>query len=60
MVLIPLDERPAAGARHAASRSPCASDRGCEWITKVARTPLEIERICDETGAPRELASFRT
>ena len=56
MALISLDERRAAGASDAGSSSPCASGGGCQWIARVARTPQEIERICDETGAPRELA----
>lgn len=33
-----------------------AADVACEWVGRVASTPQEIELICDETGAPRELA----
>lgn len=29
---------------------------GCGWVNKIARNKQDIERVCDETGAPRELA----
>ena len=38
-----------------AARTPGTAG-ACEWVDVVARTRQEIERICDQTGAPRELA----
>lgn len=28
----------------------------CKWVDVIVQTQEEIERVCDETGAPRELA----
>ena len=38
-----------------ATSRPCPAV-ACQWVDVIARTRQEIERVCDETGAPRELA----
>jgi magnesium transporter len=56
MAFSSFDEKRASGAYIAPSRSACAEACAYEWIDRVARTPEEIERLCEETGAPWELA----
>ncbi len=45
-------ERSTSGGAHPVG----AAGGACEWVGRVASTPQEIEHICDETGAPQELA----
>lgn len=61
-VLVPagaaLSDPPAGtltGTGAVATRSPDTAS-ACQWVDVIARTRQEIERVCDDTGAPRELA----